>query len=188
MLSFKELKMGEPLTILGCSPWSPHTPRGLHECSISFTPWRAIFFVCRKKGRNTTFGPWFLYPTPWDERYIFLDDWLICMVMYVGKYSIHGCYGYIINMTLDHVTNVAIDSNSRFWQGRSWTNIENVVVSDNLHQITNPISFPSRSWARDSAMTRPSKLGEVFVGWCWSLIDYLWLSQVSRTFGGQKIL
>lgn len=41
-----------------------------------------------------------------------LDDWLIFMVMYVGKYRIHGCYGYIINMTLDHVTNVAVDSYS----------------------------------------------------------------------------
>ena len=132
-----------------------------------------IFCLPKKGEKYHIWTMVFISKKPWDERYIYLDDWLIFMVMYVGKYSIHGCYGYIINMTLDHVTNVAIDSDSREFDTGSWTNIENVVVSDNLHQIANPIFFPGRSWARDSAMTRPSKLGEVFVGSCWSLIDYL---------------
>ena len=30
---------------------------------------------------------------PWDERYIYLHEWLIIMV-HVGKYAMHGCYGY----------------------------------------------------------------------------------------------
>ena len=29
---------------------------------------------------------------PWDERYIYLHEWLICMVN-VGRYTVHGCYG-----------------------------------------------------------------------------------------------
>ena len=30
---------------------------------------------------------------PWDERYIYVHQWLIFMVN-VGKYTIHGCYRY----------------------------------------------------------------------------------------------
>ncbi len=35
------------------------------------------------------------YPmtNPWDERYIYVHQWLIFMVN-VGKYTIHGCYRY----------------------------------------------------------------------------------------------
>ena len=30
---------------------------------------------------------------PWEERYIYLREWLIFME-HVGKYTMHGCYGY----------------------------------------------------------------------------------------------
>ena len=67
-----------------------------------------IFCLPKKGEKYHIWTMVFISKKPWDERYIYLDDWLIFMVMYVGKYSIHGCYGYVINLTLDHVTNAAI--------------------------------------------------------------------------------
>ena len=46
---------------------------------------------------------------PWDERYIYLHEWLICIVN-VGKYTIHGCYGRRFeNQRLDKTGHVSKD-------------------------------------------------------------------------------
>ena len=85
MLVFRGVKDGFPLVAYGI-------PHGTHSPVETFPGLGASVRPSIAQHCYLVYQKVIAHRNPWDERYIYLHEWLICMVN-VGRYTVHGCYG-----------------------------------------------------------------------------------------------